>query len=137
MKEIMDVKVKDIMTKDVVSVSPEEGVVEAFEILLKYKISCLPVVDNDKKVIGIITTTDIGYNLIIDKYTLDTRVSDVMTKNVVTVSPEDSIVEAIKKMDMIGNGQEIINQLPVTDEEKKLVGIISDGDIIRVISKSL
>ncbi|MDK2790459.1 MAG: hypothetical protein PWP15_966 [Methanothermococcus sp.] len=137
MKEIMDVKVKDIMTKDVVSVSPEEGVVEAFEILLKYKISCLPVVDNDKKVIGIITTTDIGYNLIIDKYTLDTRVSDVMTKNVVTVSPEDSIVEAIKKMDMFGNGQEIINQLPVTDEEKKLVGIISDGDIIRVISKSL
>lgn len=133
----MDVKVKDIMTKDVVSVSPEEGVVEAFEILLKYKISCLPVVDNDKKVIGIITTTDIGYNLIIDKYTLDTRVSDVMTKNVVTVSPEDSIVEAIKKMDMFGNGQEIINQLPVTDEEKKLVGIISDGDIIRVISKSL
>lgn len=137
MKEIMDVKVKDIMTKDVVSVSPEEGVVEAFEILLKYKISCLPVVDNDKKVIGIITTTDIGYNLIIDKYTLDTRVSDVMTKNVVTVSPEDSIVEAIKKMDMFGNGQEIINQLPVTDEEKKLVGIISDGDIIRVIPKSL
>jgi len=137
MKEIMDVKVKDIMTKDVVSVSPEEGVVEAFEILLKYKISCLPVVDNDKKVIGIITTTDIGYNLIIDKYTLDTRVSDVMTKNVVTVSPEDSIVEAIKKMDMFGNGQEIMNQLPVTDEEKKLVGIISDGDIIRVISKSL
>jgi CBS domain-containing protein len=125
------------MIKDIVYTYPDEGVVKAFETLLKYKISCLPVVDEDKKLIGIITTTDIGYNLILDKYTLDTKVSDVMTKDVISITPDKSIIDAIKKMDEYGCKGEIINQLPVVDEDNNLIGIVSDGDIIRALSKSL
>ena len=125
------------MIKDIVYTYPDEGVVKAFETLLKYKISCLPVVDGDKKVIGIITTTDIGYNLILDEYTLDTRVSDVMTRDVISITPNESIMDAIKKMDEYGHKGEIINQLPVVDENNRLVGVISDGDIIRALSKFL
>ncbi len=135
--DIFHIKVEDIMTTDIIYANPDEGVVNAFETLLKYKISCLPVVSADKKLIGILTTTDIGYNLILDKYTLDTKVSEVMTKDVVVITPDKSIADAIKKMDEYGYKGEIINQLPVVDEKNKLVGIISDGDIIRILSKGL
>ena len=103
----------------------------------EYKISGVPVVDGDKKLIGIITTTDIGHNLILDKYTLDTKVSDVMTKDVISIMPDNTIKDAIKKMDEYGYKGEIINQLPVVDEDNNLLGIVSDGDIIRALSKSL
>ena len=136
-QNVFNIKIKDIMIKDVVYTYPDDGVVKAFETLLKYKISCLPVVDGDKKLIGIITTTDIGYNLILDKYTLDTKVSDVMTKDVISITPNKSIIDAIKKMDEYGCKGEIINQLPVVDEDNNLIGIVSDGDIIRALSKSL
>ena len=136
-QNVFNIKIKDIMIKDIVYTYPDEGVVKAFETLLKYKISCLPVVDEDKKLIGIITTTDIGYNLILDKYTLDTKVSDVMTKDVISITPNESIIDAIKKMDEYGCKGEIINQLPVVDEDNNLIGIVSDGDIIRALSKSL
>ena len=134
---VFNIKIKDIMIKDIVYTYPDEGVVKAFETLLKYKISCLPVVDEDKKLIGIITTTDIGYNLILDKYTLDTKVSDVMTKDVISITPDSTIMDAIKKMDEYGYKGEIINQLPVVDEDNNLIGIVSDGDIIRAMSKFL
>jgi len=134
---VFNIKIKDIMIKDIVYTYPDEGVVKAFETLLKYKVSCLPVVDGDKKLIGIITTTDIGYNLILDKYTLDTKVSDVMTKDVISITPDSTIMDAIKKMDEYGYKGEIINQLPVVDEDNNLIGILSDGDIIRALSKSL
>ena len=136
-QNVFNIKIKDIMIKDVVYTYPDDGVVKAFETLLKYKISCLPVVDGDKKLIGIITTTDIGYNLILDKYTLDTKVSDVMTKDVISITPDSTIMDAIKKMDEYGYKGEIINQLPVVDEDNNLIGILSDGDIIRALSKSL
>jgi len=129
--------IKEIMTTDVIYTYPEEGVVKAFEKLLKYRISCLPVVDRDKKIVGIVTTTDIGHNLIEDRYTLDTTVGDVMTKEVITIKPDEPIINAIKKMDEYGGKDEIINQLPVVDEGKKLVGIVSDGDIIRFLSKCI
>lgn len=136
-QNVFNIRIKDIMIKDVVYTYPDDGVVKAFETLLKYKISCLPVVDEDKKLIGIITTTDIGYNLILDKYTLDTKVSDVMTKDVISITPDSTIMDAIKKMDEYGCKGEIINQLPVVDEDNNLIGIVSDGDIIRALSKSL
>ena len=129
--------VKEIMTTDVIYVHPEEGIVKAFEKLLKYRISCLPVVDRDGRIVGIVTTTDIGHNLIEDRYTLDTTVGDVMTKEVITIKPEEPVINAIKKMDKYGDKGEIINQLPVVDEGKKLVGIVSDGDIIRFLSRCI
>ncbi|ENN96023.1 hypothetical protein J422_04760 [Methanocaldococcus villosus KIN24-T80] len=134
MFNIKNIKVKDIMTRNVITAKKDESVIEAFEKMLKYKISSLPVVENNK-VIGIVTTTDIGYNLIKDKYTLTTTVGEVMTKNVVTINEDASILEAIKKMDEYGDKDEIINQLPVVDKDNNLVGIISDGDIIRALSK--
>ena len=124
-------KVKEIMTNDVITITSDTDVIYAFEKLMKHKISSLPVVD-DNELIGIITATDVGHNLILDKYELGTSVDEIMIKPVVTVSPEDSLEDAINIMKEGVSSSGILNQLPVI-EEGKLVGIISDGDIIQEI----
>ncbi len=126
-----DKKVKDIMTTDVVTITSDTDVVYAFEKLMKHKISSLPVVDGDE-LVGIITATDVGHNLILDKYELGTSVEEIMIKPVITVSPDDSLETAIKLMKGSVSSSGILNQLPVMDDGK-LVGIISDGDIIQEI----
>ena len=127
---MLNKKVKEIMTTDVITTTCDVDVVCAFEKLMKNKISSLPVVDGDK-LVGIITATDVGHNLILDKYELGTNVKEIMIKPVVTVSPEDDIETAISIMkENAASG--ILNQLPVV-EDGKLVGIISDGDIIQEI----
>ena len=128
---MIDKKVKDIMTTDVVTITSDTDVVYAFEKLMKHKISSLPVVDGDE-LVGIITATDVGHNLILDKYELGTSVEEIMIKPVITVSPEDSLETAIKLMKGSVSSSGILNQLPVMEDDK-LVGIISDGDIIQKI----
>jgi CBS domain-containing protein len=130
-KMLEKLKVKDVMSRKVVSVPPTEDVVFAFEKLMKHKISSLPVVDG-QKLVGIVTATDLGHNLILDKYEIGTIVEKVMVEDVVSVSPEDDLMTTIKKMNEFGSEGDIINQLVVLDEQK-IVGIISDGDIIRAI----
>lgn len=128
---MLDKKVKDIMTTDVITTTSDIDVVYAFEKLMKHKISSLPVVEDDK-LIGIITATDVGHNLILDKYELGTSVDEIMIRSVITISPEDSLESAIKMMKECVSSSGILNQLPVV-ENGKLVGIISDGDIIQEI----
>ena len=127
----MERKVSEIMTTNVITTTPDIDVVNAFEKLMECKISSLPVVV-DEELVGIITATDVGHNLILDKYELGTTVKEIMIEPVVTVSPEDCIETAIKVMKESTSGSGILNQLPVV-EEGKLVGIISDGDIIQEV----
>jgi CBS domain-containing protein len=124
-------KVKDVMTKDVITVPPSEDVVFAFEKLMKYKVSSLPVVDNGT-LVGIVTATDLGHNLILDKYELGTTVEKVMVKDVIYISSEDDLRTAVKKMNEYGTGDGIVNQLIVIDNHE-IKGIISDGDIIKAL----
>lgn len=127
---LKNLKVKDLMTENVITIPPTEDVVFAFEKLMKFKISSLPVV-NKENLVGIVTATDLGHNLILDKYELGTTVERVMVEDVATIEPDDDIVTAVGKMRRTGS-DEIINQLVVIDDGK-IKGIISDGDIIRAI----
>ena len=128
---MLNKKVKEIMTTDVIITTSNVDVVNAFEELMEHKISAMPVVD-DGKLVGIITATDLGHNLILDKYELGTDVKSIMIKDVVTVSPENTISEAIETMKANAPDSNILNRLPVV-ENGKLVGIILDGDIIKLI----
>lgn len=128
---MLNKKVCEIMTSDVLTTTCDTDVVYAFEKLMEHKISSLPVVEDDK-LVGIITATDVGHNLILDKYELGTSVGEIMVKSVVCVSPEDTLEKAIDVMKNATSGSGILNQLPVV-EDGKLVGIISDGDIIKEI----
>ncbi|MGZ7135691.1 MAG: CBS domain-containing protein [Methanobacterium sp.] len=126
-----NLKVEDVMSEDIITVKPNEDVVFAFEKLMKYKVSSLPVVE-EGKLLGIVTATDLGHNLILDKYKLGTTVSEVMVTNVVCVDLDDDLLTAVKKMNEYSPEEGIINQLIVV-HDKKIKGIISDGDIIRAL----
>jgi len=128
-----EIKVKEVMTEDPITVKPSEDVVFAFEKLMKHKISALPVEDNGK-LLGIVTATDLGHNLILDNYKLGTTVEQVMVKDVATIAPEETLKDAIDKMYQYGQDDGIINQLVVLEDDK-IVGIISDGDIIKVLKE--
>ncbi|WP_202320117.1 CBS domain-containing protein [Archaeoglobus neptunius] len=113
------VKVKDIMTENVVSLTPEMRVSEVMTLLLKSKHLGYPVIDDDK-LVGIVTLHDI---INADP---NTRVGEVMTKEVITVEPNRSAFEAFKIM-----SERKIGRLPVT-ENGKIVGIVSRSDLMRV-----
>ncbi len=125
-------KVKEVMTEDVITVEPNEDVIFAFEKLMKYKVSSLPVVDENGILVGIVTATDLGHNLILDKYELGTTVDKVMVKDVICIGSEDDLKTAVKKMNEYGADEGIVNQLIVVDDHK-IKGIISDGDIIKAL----
>jgi CBS domain-containing protein len=129
-KMLKNLKVKDVMTEKVITVPPTEDVVFAFEKLMKNRISSLPVLDQDE-LVGIVTATDLGHNLILDKYELGTTVEKVMVKEVTVISPDDDLMKAVEMMNKTSL-EGIINQLVVM-EDHKIQGIISDGDIIKAI----
>ncbi len=131
MMMLEELKVEEVMSSKVITVSPTEDVVFAFEKLMKHKISSLPVVE-DNKLVGIVTATDLGHNLVLDKYEIGTIVEKVMVKDVVCVKPDDNLLTAVNKMNDHGSEQEIINQLVVCSNDE-ILGIVSDGDIIKSI----
>lgn len=129
-----NLKVKEIMTENVITVTPGEEVVFAFEKLMKHKVSALPVVDGEE-LVGIVTASDLGHNLILDNYELGTIVEKVMVTDVACVEPENTLDYAVDKMHKHGSEGGIINQLVVL-EDGQIKGIISDGDIIKALKSS-
>ncbi|OIO74621.1 MAG: hypothetical protein AUJ85_05310 [Elusimicrobia bacterium CG1_02_37_114] len=118
-------KAKDLMTKDVITISPDATLADAIEILITKKISGMPVIDADKKMIGIISEKDI-LNFAFSGNLHNTKVKEAMTKNVTSFPPDadiDSITLAI--------GQHQFRRVPIV-EDGKVLGIISRRDIIRV-----
>ena len=116
------------MHKDVVTIRPNLSLREASKIMSKFGIGSLVVVE-DENLVGIITSTDIIKAVAEGKDVDQTLVSEVMSKDVITVDPDESLEEAVEKM-MERN----IKRLPVV-EGGKLVGIITASDIIVVEPK--
>lgn len=107
-------KAKDVMTKKVITISPEANLVDVAELLESKGITGVPVVDADEKVIGIITEKDIlnyAYTYIADLQ--NTKVKEAMTKNVVSFTSDTDINEislCFSKSD--------IRRVPIIDESK-------------------
>ena len=116
------------MHKDVVTVRPNLSLREASKIMSKFGIGSLVVVE-DENLVGIITSTDIIKAVAEGKDVDNTLVSEVMSKDVITVDPDESLEEAVEKM-----MEKNIKRLPVV-EGGKLVGIITASDIIVVEPK--
>lgn len=142
---------KEIMTKEVITVGPDTPVPEIARILAANNISGVPVVDDNGKVIGIVSEADllikhektkVPYRLalfglwvvpdeaIAEAYKSarrDTTAADVMTRNVITFNEEDEVDKIAEVM-----VRKKINRVPILSDGK-LVGIVSRGDILRAI----
>ena len=116
-------KVQDIMTKNVATISPNQTVQEAAQIMSKKNIGALPVVENGQ-VKGMITDRDITLRVSSkgkDPSTI--KVAEVMTNHVVTGTPNMSVQEAANVM-----AQHQVRRLPIV-ENNQLQGIVALGDI--------
>lgn len=116
-------KVKDAMTKDVITISPNTTLEEVAELLKQHKIKGLPIVE-DSKLKGVITLTDILH--VPRELWKKTLVGSKMSRNVIVAQPDESLYAAFMKM--VGNE---IGRLPVVElsNPEKLVGIITRVDI--------
>ncbi|MGI6085500.1 MAG: CBS domain-containing protein [Acetivibrionales bacterium] len=116
-------KVKDMMTKDVVYVNPESNVVEAAQLMQKHNIGSIPVCDQNG-VVGIVTDRDIIVrNIAHGKNPGDTPVRDVMTGQVTTASPEMEVDEVTRIM-----AEKQIRRVPVVDNNM-IIGMLALGDV--------
>jgi CBS domain-containing protein len=121
-------KVKDIMTKDVVSICVSDSVFEAAELMGASQVGCLVVMDGEVP-IGIVTERDMVRRVLAKRLPLETKVLEIMSKSLVTVDPDASLKEAARLM-----STNKIRRLPVV-KQNKLVGIVVAADFVRNLGK--
>lgn len=124
------------MTINPVTTTPDMGVFEAFELMKSEGVQRLPVLDDKGNLVGIISEKNITsaaadrevsiveFALLLSKI----KVGDVMTKEVITVSVDDPVEMAARKM-----SDNDISILPVVDNDGKLVGVVSRSDLFRLL----
>jgi len=128
--------IRELMTSEVLTIGEEKSMLEARELMLSNNYRRIPVVDDIKRIRGIITDGDIGRSEPSDASTLSKyeasyllsklKVRDVMTKAVITVRETDGIEIAAYQL-----YKNKIGALPVVNDENKLCGIITDSDIFK------
>ena len=152
----MPTLVSDLMTKDPVTVSPDTSIVEAANFLSKYRINGLPVIAKDRTLVGIVTEYDFltkgsamhlptvlkllqgieiyrNDNLAISddiKKIFAMRVQDVMNTDPLTLRADEKIEDGLKAF----AEHHRVDPIPIVDGEKKLVGVLSRYDIVKMFS---
>jgi CBS domain-containing protein len=144
-------KVKEIMVKDVTSISPETGADEALDLLQKMQISGLPVIDENGKLVGMFTEKNIlsyilpSYIEKVGRFIYEEnpkstkkkfmelnkiKVRQLMRKDVVTTTEDTTVCEAARVM-----LTQKARRIPVVDKSGKVVGIVARCDILKVFAK--
>ncbi|MFH1768550.1 MAG: CBS domain-containing protein [Candidatus Omnitrophota bacterium] len=136
-------KVRDLMTKEVVTVSPEDSLGEVGAILKEKRISGVPVVDQEKKLLGIITITDllkvlynvyrwkdvknndISFTNFFHKQKIEAKVKEFMAKHIFTLNEDDPIDEVMRVM-----FDKNAHTIPVMRGDE-LVGVVGKRDLVR------
>ena len=124
-------KVKDLMTRDVTTCLRDEDMNRAAQIMWECDCGIVPVVDADRRVVGLLTDRDVC----MAAYTMggplvSLRIGDAMAKEVFSCSPEDDLETALLTM-----REARVRRLPVVDGGETLVGIVSMSDIARAAAR--
>jgi CBS domain-containing protein len=140
-------KIKDVMTTEVLTVAPDLPLKDVALILAERRISGLPVVDHDGTVLGVISEADIllkecgerepqgvlawllepGAHAKLEAHTA----REAMTAPARTIGPDRPVAEAAKRM-----LEELVNRLPVLDDDGNLIGIVTRADLVRAFVRS-
>lgn len=126
---VYELKIEQVMTKPVVTISPTALMSDLKEVLRVKRISGVPVVDNDRMV-GIISIEDLIKAL--EQGDIHATVGEKMTRDVITVRSHESVIEAVKLFE-----QYHVGRLPVVDAQGRLVGILTGGDITRGLLEAI
>ena len=125
--------VRDVMKRNVITIDPDASILDSMKKMVNERITSLIVEKpTDKSVYGIITRKDIVNKVIAyNKDLKTTKVSEVMSEPLMTISPDMSIETVARLM-----AKTDIRRFPVM-EDGKLIGLISNSDILKAINKKL
>lgn len=126
---VYELKIGDIMTRRLITVTPETTMREVKQVLRDHRISGLPVM-RDEHLVGIVSIEDLIRAL--EANDLDTDVNSYMSSLVRTIGEGESAVRALNAFGKAGVGR-----LPVVDDDGRLVGILTPGDITRGVLRAL
>ena len=118
-------KVNKVMTHDVRLLTPDQTIGEAAKLMAEIDSGALPVGDNDR-LVGMITDRDIVIRGLAQGKSVDTKVSEIMSKEVLYCFDTDEVEDAARNM-----GKARVRRLPVLNKDKRMVGIVSLGDLAR------
>lgn len=116
-------KISEMMTRDVKMTAPAQSIREAARMMADLDVGALPVADNDR-LVGMITDRDIAVRAIASGRGPDTPIRDVMTQEVKYCFEDQTLEEVAQNM-----GDIRLRRLPVLNRDKRLVGIVSIGDM--------
>ncbi|MGZ3241697.1 MAG: CBS domain-containing protein [Burkholderiaceae bacterium] len=116
-------QVADVMTRDVRVSNPNQSIFEAAKLMEEYDCGSIPVAENDK-LVGMATDRDIVIRGLAHGKTGDTKISEIMTQDI-KYCFEDEDVEAVAQ----NMGELQVRRLPVVNRDKRLVGIVTLGDL--------
>jgi CBS domain-containing protein len=116
-------KISEVMTRDVQTVRPDQPVQDAASFMLSADAGSIPVTDGDR-LIGMITDRDIAVRGVAKGYGPDTPVRELMTDDLVIARLDDDTDDVASRM---SNAQ--VRRLPVVDDQERLCGIVSLGDL--------
>jgi CBS domain-containing protein len=123
--------VDSFMTKHVVTLSKKDLVREAIQIMAKKTISCIVIVDKNKKPVGVVTERDLVKRVLqMNVNPHGTEISVVMSSPVITVTTDADIFDV-----MITMQKHNFRRVIVVDKEKRLVGLVTQSDLFRGIKK--
>jgi len=118
-------KVCDAMSCDVIVASPTQSISDAAKLMAKIDAGILPVGENDR-LVGMITDRDIAIRAVAEGKPPTTKVRDIMSEEVLYCFDDQDLEEVAQNM-----SQMKVRRMPVVNREKRLVGIISLGDLAR------
>ena len=122
---IANVKINQVMTKDLITVSLDSKVEEIVNKMVDYDVECLPVIDADGVLHGLVTFRDIVMKVVYPLTKIrESKVEKIMSKSLVTCNPNSTVLDVVKIMK-----NKHLRRIPVVDAKNKLVGLVTDFDL--------
>ena len=119
------IKTRDIMIQDPIKVKPFRTIVQSIEMMKSNKVDSLLVVNKENQLIGLVTLKQIKREI-----PLDTKIENVMEKELLYVKDDDNLVDVLTIMN-----ENSVGYLPVVNESKVLVGLVTKSSLISVLSQ--
>jgi CBS domain-containing protein len=123
--DMSEVKVSKIMTKRLIVASIHDTVEEAVKKMVDNDVECLPVINSDGMLQGLVTFRDIVTKFVYPSaFKRELKIGEIMAKNITTCGPDSTVLDAVKTMK-----NRHLRRLPVVNAEKVLVGLVTDFDL--------
>lgn len=125
-----EVRCRDIMSRDVVTVAPDASLAEAWQLLGRHRVKALPVVDVSRRLVGIVSMHDffVGAAVGVPQASAAARVEQIMTRSVRVARPEGPMAELVEAFSDGG-----LHHMPVIDADDRMIGMITQSDLVAAL----